>query len=110
MRDNYVNYIQLERQMNGKQANLDRAISESQSKRLILNYGVSYGSKVLLTLSLIIISITYRGEPVLVFDHRFDFTPFNGLIRFPTGVNGAVSVPFWIFVNSFVSKNFASYF
>lgn len=96
--------------MNGKQANLDRVKSESQSKRLIFNYGVSYGIKVLLTLSLIIISITYRGMPVIVFDDRFDFTPFNGLIRFPTGVDGGVSVPFWIFVNSFVSKNFASYF
>lgn len=109
MREEYTIYVKTERKILTVQTRLKTLKSGKQTKNLIVQYGVPYGSQLCLTLVLIGLSIFYRYTPVIVFDDRFDFVPFGGLIKFPTGIEGAVSVPFWIFVNSFVSKHVASY-
>lgn len=109
MREEYTIYVKTERKILTVQTRLNTLKSGKQTKNLIVQYGVPYGSQFCLTLVLIGLSIFYRYTPVIVFDDRFDFVPFGGLIKFPTGIEGAVSVPFWIFVNSFVSKHVASY-
>lgn len=110
MRQEYTNYVKTERKIVTLQAKLNNLKGGKQTKNLVIQFGVPYGAQFLLTLTMIILSIVYRYSPVLVLDNKqFDLVPFGTLIRFPTGVNGAVSVPFWIFVSSFVAKHAASY-
>ncbi|KAG4067944.1 hypothetical protein HA402_010630 [Bradysia odoriphaga] len=109
-RDDYTAFVRLDRKINETQAYLLDRKTKLANKKLVLKYGLSYATYGVLTFVLIVISFLYRTTPVIVFDSRFDFTPFGFIMRFPTGISGAVSIPFWIFVNSFVSKNIASYF
>lgn len=109
MRDEYSIYVKTERKIVASQAKLNNMKGGRQTKDLIVRYGVPYGCQACLTLVLIGLSIVYRYTPVIQFDDRFDVVPFGGLMKFPTGLEGAVSVPFWIFVNNFVSRHVASY-
>lgn len=110
MRQEYTNYVKTERKLVAAQNKLSALRTERQTKNLFVQYGITYGSQFVLTLALVVISFLYRYTPVIVFDgNHYDFVPFGGLIKFPTGIDGAISVPFWIFVNSFVSKHAASY-
>lgn len=110
IRSEYTKYVKTERKIAGVQTKLNTLRSEKQTKNLALQYGIPYGTQIALSFVLVVLSIAYRYTPVIVFDgHQYDLVPFGALIRFPTGIDGAVSVPFWIFVNSFVSKHLASY-
>lgn len=109
IRKEYTVYVKVERKILAAQTKLNNSRSTKQTRSLILQYGIPYGSQFVLSLVLVIISIFYRYTPVIVFDtYRYNFVPFGGLIRFPTGVDGGVSVPFWIFVNSYVSRHIAA--
>lgn len=110
MKDDYIIYVKTERKVRAAQADLTELTKRKATNNLMLNYGISYGSQIVLAISLMVISFTYRSVPVIVLGDKFDFTPFNALMRFPTGIRGAVSVPFWIFVNSFIYKGLAAYF
>lgn len=110
MRKEYTTYVKQERKILTTQTKLNDLRGAKQTKNLIYQYGVPYGCQFFLSFVLLVISIAYRYTPVVVFDgHQYDFVPFGSLIRFPTGIEGGVSVPFWIFVNSFVSRHVASY-
>lgn len=110
MRSEYTSYVKVERKIVTAQAKLNETRTESQTKKLMFQYGVPYGFQILLSLTLLLITIIYRYTPVVIFDGaKYDFIPFGAIIRFPTGLNGAVSVPFWIFVNNYVSRHVASY-
>lgn len=110
MRKEYTAYVKLERKILATQTKLNNLRSGNQTQKLILQYGIPYGCQFLLSFVLIVISIMYRYTPIIVFDgYNYNFTPFGCLMRFPTGVDGAVSVPFWIFMNSYVSRHVASY-
>lgn len=62
------------------------------SAEIILNYGI----KTILYITLVVISIRNRYNPVLIFGEQFNFQPLQGLLTFPTGVPNAVSVPIWV--------------
>lgn len=110
MRSEYTKYVKTERKILAVQTKLNALRREKQTKTLALQYGIPYGTQVALSFVLLIVSIAYRYTPVIVFDgQQYDLVPFGALLRFPTGIDGAVSVPFWIFVNSFLSKHLASY-
>lgn len=109
MRAEYTKYVKTERKIVAVQTKLNALRSEKQTKNLAYQYGIPYGTQFALSFVLLVLSIAYRYTPVIVFDGQYDLVPFGALIRFPTGIDGAVSVPFWIFVNSFVSKHVASY-
>lgn len=110
MRQEYTTYVKIERKIVTAQAKLNETRTESQTKKLMFQYGVPYGFQILLSLILMLITFIYRYTPVVIFDGtQYDFIPFGAIIRFPTGLNGAVSVPFWIFINNYVSRHAASY-
>lgn len=110
MRAEYTKYVKTERKITTVQTKLNTLRSEKQTKNLAFQYGIPYGTQLALSFILLVLSIAYRYTPVIIFDgQQYDLVPFGALIRFPTGIDGAVSVPFWIFVNSFVSKHLASY-
>lgn len=110
MRSEYTKYVKTERKIVAVQTKLSTLRNEKITRNLALQYGIPYGTQVALSFVLLIVSFAYRYTPVIVFDGlQYDLVPFGALLRFPTGIDGAVSVPFWIFVNSFVSKHLASY-
>lgn len=110
MRQEYTAYVKVERKIQAAQIRRNQLNGENQTQKLAIQYGVPYGCQAVLTFALIVISIMYRYTPVLIFEqHKYNFTPFGGFIRFPTGVDDAISVPFWIFMNSYVSRHLASY-
>ncbi|XP_055696550.1 guided entry of tail-anchored proteins factor 1 [Lutzomyia longipalpis] len=109
MKDDYTTYVKIERKIVAAEKRLsDLAILNSTSK-LVIRYGIPYGTQAVLSLVLIGISIYFRSTPVLVFDEKFDLVPFGAIMRIPTGVPGAISVPFWIFVSSFMGRTLAGY-
>uniref|UniRef100_A0A1A9UJX3 Uncharacterized protein n=1 Tax=Glossina austeni TaxID=7395 RepID=A0A1A9UJX3_GLOAU len=57
---------------------------------------ISYALKATLCLVLIIISIKYRHNPVLIFGEKINLYPLEGVLSFPTNVPNAISVPAWI--------------
>lgn len=104
MKDDYTAYIKLERKMQAAKT----ARQNLETSKLPLSLLIRYGTQALLATLLIGLSIVYRYVPVIVLGDYFNFAPFGWLMRFPTGISGAVSAPFWIFVNSFVWKGVAS--
>lgn len=110
MRDEYTAYVKLERKIMGAQTRFNQLNTGDLTQKLIIQYGVPYGLQFILTFILVVISFTYRYKPVLVFDEqKYNLTPFGSIVAFPTGANDAISVPFWIFMNSYVSRHIASY-
>lgn len=109
MKDDYTAYVKLERKIVSTEVLLNEKIAAKGQTNMFIKYGLSYGSQAFLTLVLVIVSIYCRGEPVIVLGDKFDLTPFGVIMKFPTGVQGAISVPFWIFVSSFVSRTIAGY-
>ncbi|GAB0087390.1 hypothetical protein DMENIID0001_016870 [Sergentomyia squamirostris] len=109
MREDYTGYVKVERKIVAAEKRLNELAILNSTSKLIIKYGIPYGTQVLLSLILVSISILYRSTPVMVFEEKFDFMPFGAIMRVPTGVPGAISVPFWIFVSSFVGRALASY-
>lgn len=110
MRQKYTAYVKVERKIVAAQAKLNETRKSSQTTKLIAQYGIPYGLQLFLSAVLFLITILYRYTPIVVFNGtQYDFIPFGAILRFPTGINGAVSVPFWIFVNNYVSRHAASY-
>lgn len=110
MRQEYTAYVKVERKIVTAQTKLNELQQTNQTTKLMFQYGIPYGCQAILSLALLIITIAYRYTPIVVFDtSQYDLIPFGAIIRFPTGVDGAVSVPFWIFVNNYVSRHIATY-
>lgn len=109
MMKEYTSYVRLERKIVESEERLKKVQSENAMKKTILKYGLAYGLNALFTVVLICISIYHRRTPIITFREDYNFTPFTGLMSFPTGVSNAVSVPFWIFASSFVMRSFAGY-
>lgn len=109
MMKEYTSYVKLERKIVDSEERLKKVQNENAMKKTILKYGLSYGLNALFTFVLICISIYHRRTPIITFREDYNFTPFTGLMSFPTSVSNAVSVPFWIFASSFVMRSFAGY-
>lgn len=109
MMKEYTTYVRLERKIVEQEQRLQTIRSESATKKMIWKYGLAYGLNTLFTLILICVSLWHRRTPVMVFPESYNFTPFGSLMSFPTGVSNAVSVPFWIFANSFLMRSLVKY-
>lgn len=108
MRQDYINYVKSERKILAIQQTLKMFDEKYQRSHLKIMHGTNGA----LTFILIVISIYYRYEPILIFDSttKFDLIPFGTIMSFPTGINGAVSIPFWILITRCVTEHFASHF
>uniref|UniRef100_A0A6B2EHF7 Putative tail-anchored protein insertion receptor wrb n=1 Tax=Phlebotomus kandelakii TaxID=1109342 RepID=A0A6B2EHF7_9DIPT len=109
MREDYPGYVRIERKIVAAEKRLNELAIINSTSKMVIKYGVPYGTQLFLSIVLVSISIYYRSTPVIVFDEKFDFTPFGAIMRVPTGVPGAISVPFWIFVSSFMGRTLAGY-
>lgn len=110
MRDNYVEYVKLERQIVIKEEKIQKLRMSMGHQNLIIKYALPYGAQGLLWLTIVVITVYFRKTPVIVFNKEFNFVPFGLIMRYPTSVDNAISVPFWVFISSFVSRTISSYF
>ena len=107
--ENFAGHMKIQRQICAEQAKADQTAEIKMNnfwKKLVLDYGID----ALQGFVLVCFSFFYRSYPVIEFGDKFNFTPFTTVMMFPTGINGAISVPFWILINSIVAKNVISYF
>lgn len=109
MRENYLEYVHKERVLVQLEKEMAAPRDSYNSRKLIFDYGIGYGLYAVLALGLIVISVFYRYQPVVVFGNNFNFEPFGKVLNFPTGVPNAVSTVFWIVVNNFVARTVVGY-
>uniref|UniRef100_A0A1B0DI57 Guided entry of tail-anchored proteins factor 1 n=1 Tax=Phlebotomus papatasi TaxID=29031 RepID=A0A1B0DI57_PHLPP len=109
MRDDYPSYVRIERKIVVAEKRLNELAILNSTSKMAIKFGIPYGTQALLSIVLLGISIYYRYTPVIIFEEKFDFMPFGGIMRVPTGIPGAISVPFWIFVSSFMGRTLAGY-
>ncbi|XP_041564279.1 guided entry of tail-anchored proteins factor 1 [Drosophila elegans] len=92
-----IKIMRAERKVTEAEAKLKSARGVENLMRMGIDTAVFYGSKVLLSLITVIVSIRNRGTPVMIIDEGISLAPFTGLLSFPTGVANAISVPAWAF-------------
>ncbi|XP_016990331.1 guided entry of tail-anchored proteins factor 1 [Drosophila rhopaloa] len=92
-----IKIMRAERKVTDAEAKLKSARGVENLMRMGIDTAVFYGSKVLLSLITVIVSIRNRGTPVMIIDEGISLAPFTGLLSFPTGVANAISVPAWAF-------------
>ncbi|XP_017026377.1 guided entry of tail-anchored proteins factor 1 [Drosophila kikkawai] len=92
-----IKIMRAERKVSEAEAKLKSARGVENLMRMGIDTAAFYGSKVLLSLVTVIVSVRNRGTPVLVIDESISLAPFTGLLSFPTGVANAISVPAWAF-------------
>lgn len=109
MRENYTDYVKTERKILNLELAIQKQNDQKTMKNFLIKYGVNYGTQIVLGLILVVIAIFYRKQAVIIFSEKYDFSPFGSVISFPSGINNAVSVPFWIFVNNFSLRHIASF-
>ncbi|XP_037884514.1 guided entry of tail-anchored proteins factor 1 [Glossina fuscipes] len=97
--DDFARIVWLERAQQ-KVKDLEKQIYDSrnmgQMRNAFSELIISYALKATLCLVLIIISIKYRHNPVLIFGEQINLYPLKGILSFPTNVPNAISVPAWI--------------
>lgn len=92
-----IKIMRAERKVTEAEAKLKSARGVENLMQMGIDTAVFYGSKVLLFLITVIVSVRNRGTPVMVIDEGISLAPFTGLLSFPTGVANAISVPAWAF-------------
>lgn len=94
-------YVQQIKQMRAEDKVLEaqRKIKNEQRKDQLKTYSADlmagYAFKFILYVTLAVISIRNRYNPVLTFSDEISLQPLQGLLSFPTGVHG-ISVPMWV--------------
>lgn len=106
MKDNYVEYVKLERRLNDIEVKIELE-KKNESMKQFANVGVNYAAKILLGFSLFIVIIFNRSQPVIVFSDKFNFAPFSKIISYPSSIENSISLPFWVFVNNYVFRQLA---
>lgn len=106
MKENYVEYVKLERKLNDIEVNIELE-KKNESFKQFANVGVNYIAKFLLGFSLFIIIIFNRNQPVIVFSENFNFAPFAKIISYPASIDNSISLPFWVFINNYVFRQLA---
>lgn len=108
MEEHYTEYVKLERKI----FKLDTEIQNLQEgdvfKTFLLKYGINYGFKFIVGFALFLVTILNRNHAVIVFSEKFDFSPFSGIISYPSNIDNAVSLPFWLLVNNYVFRQIST--
>ncbi|KAM7362518.1 uncharacterized protein ACRADG_013159 [Cochliomyia hominivorax] len=92
----FIKTMRAEQKVKDLEAKMRSERTMGQLKGASAELILSYGLKTILSITLAVISIRNRYNPVLVFGEAFNLKPLQGLLTFPTGVPNAVSVPIWV--------------
>lgn len=108
MKENYIEYVKIER----KVIKIDKEILDLNESDVVKNfltkYGVNYGVKFAIGVSLFLVTVLNRKHAVIVFSEKFDFSPFSQIISYPSNIENSISLPFWVFINNYVFRQIAS--
>ncbi|KAL7022631.1 hypothetical protein ACKWTF_012320 [Chironomus riparius] len=108
MKDDYIAYVRIERQITKLEIELGENIEAQSMHKNLINYGLNYGLKFILGFALFIIVVMNRSEPVIIFSDRFNFAPFSSIMSLASKFDNSISTPFWIFINNYVFRQLAS--
>ncbi|XP_036323054.1 uncharacterized protein LOC118736975 [Rhagoletis pomonella] len=95
----YTYTVKLMRAENELKAIQSKIRSEGNMQRIkgaSVELIVTYLLKGIISLALFILTLRNRYTPVLVFNESVSFEPIGVLLSFPTGIDHAISVPFWV--------------
>jgi CHD5-like protein len=108
MKENYTEYVKIERKINKIDMEILELDSSDVFKNFLIKYGVNYGVKFAIGISLFLVTVLNRKQAVIVFSEKFDFAPFSQIISYPSNIENSISLPFWVFVNNYVFRQIAS--
>lgn len=108
MKEQYTEYVRIERKVIKIEKEIQIMRESEVVKNMVVNYGLTHGLKVILGIVIFLVTVFNRRHAVIVFSSKFDFSPFSGLISFPSNIDNSVSLPFWVFVNNYVFRHVAS--
>ncbi len=107
MKENYVEFVKLERKLNDVEIKIESE-TKSDAMKLFAKGGLNYLAKFVLGLSIFLVVIFNRNQPVIVFSDKFNFAPFSRFISYPSNIENCISLPFWVFINNYVSRQLAA--
>lgn len=109
MKDNYVEYVKIERKINEVNAAIEaESMKKSQSMKTLTTFGINYIFKTVIGFILFLVIVFNRKTPVIIFSEEFNFDPFSSIISYPSKITNAISVPFWAFINNYFFRQVAS--
>lgn len=108
MKDNYIEYVKIERKMIKLEKHIQDLNEQDVVKTFLMKYGINYGVKFTIGLTLFLVTVFNRRHAVIVFSEKFDFAPFSGIISYPSNIGNSISLPFWVFINNYVFRQVAS--
>nr|CAH7766500.1 unnamed protein product [Callosobruchus chinensis] len=101
MANSFVQYSKIQRRINSIDEEL--AINRNSANNWTLQFGLLYGTKIVLGVTLIALSVYYRHTPLFTVDINLDLTPFSYIISYPCETN-AITLHFWILCCTAVAK------
>ncbi|XP_048769161.2 guided entry of tail-anchored proteins factor 1-like [Ostrea edulis] len=104
MTDEFAKYAKIQRKIDKHAAEVKRLTALRNKKIAVINIGVKVGTYIVQALTMLLIVLTNRSEPLLLFSDNW-FYPFHKIVSFPTGVPGGLGVACWILAcNTAISK------
>lgn len=108
MKENYTEFVKLERKINKLDMEIVACNESDVVKNFLIKYGVNYGIKFIIGITLFLVTVFNRKHAVIVFSEKFNFAPFSGIISYPSNIDNCISLPFWVFINNYVFRQIAS--
>lgn len=108
MKENYTEFVRIERKVNKIDLDIQASKDGDVVKNFLMNYGINYGVKFGIGIALFLVTVLNRKHAVIVFSEKFDFSPFSGIISYPSNIGNSISLPFWVFINNYVFRQIAS--
>ncbi|XP_061176688.1 guided entry of tail-anchored proteins factor 1-like [Saccostrea echinata] len=107
MTEEFAKYAKIQRKIDKHTAEIKRLATARNNKIAVINIGVKVGIYVVQALTMLVIILTNRSEPLLMFPESW-FYPFHKIVSFPTGVPGGLGVTCWIIACSTAVNKFTS--
>ncbi|TRY76538.1 hypothetical protein TCAL_00094 [Tigriopus californicus] len=98
MMDEFAKHAKIERRLIKLKAALQELQSDriSQTKMSYRAFQITFYA--ITGLLFLFIFFTYGSEPVVIFNESHPFYPFHLLMSYPTGLSGAIGIPFWTLI------------
>lgn len=93
--EEFAKYAKLQRKIDKHTAEVKRLAALRNSKSAVVNMGVKAGIYITQAILMLVIVLTNKNEPLLMFPESW-FYPLHNIVALPTGVPGGLGVVCWI--------------
>ncbi|XP_037946023.1 guided entry of tail-anchored proteins factor 1-like [Teleopsis dalmanni] len=93
-----IKIMRAERKLTDVKNDISQNIRSAQMSGTRVELIGGYALKGVLMVALIIISSWYRYEAVVKYNSKFNLSPLESILSFPTSVPFSISVPMWVFI------------